>query len=1527
MADFESILNIEEWISDHYLTTDETRGESFSKQVRNRMRQWKDDADDGLGSPWTRFLERRGEIQQTLANPDEDSAQSATLISEAFGYGDAVPTRFHHLNEEFEVDAWVGAQRSVVMVAATAPDSLEDLAGAEILGGVRQGDKTSKQKVTSVVGDIFLSENPPEFIVVIAGEWVIIAEREAWPLGRYLAIDVVLAAERNDQRQKGELPRVVCAVARENVERSPDGTTWWSQVLEESKQHAIKVSGDLRDSVRESIEIIGNDVLARRGAQGLPIERIDGDELARQALRYLYRILFLLFAEASPELQILPNGAPEYDDGYGLNRLRALILNPPSSRRAETGTHLHESLQLLFELVDQGHDPNDPRNPDYEPEAHGQGLEFRNLRADLFQSKATAYIDEVQLSNLALNQVLENLLLSRKSSTDRGFISYATLGVTELGQVYEGLMSYKGFVAQEDLYEVAPKGDSEKGSWVVPVTKADDVPENSFVEVEVEADGGGMKKVRRRYLRGSFVFRQSSRDRQRSASFYTPQVLTEFTVAQAIEVLQEEGRIESASDVLELSMCEPAMGSGAFAVEAVRQLAELYLEMRQAELGEQIPAEERTRELQRVKAYIALHQVYGVDLNATAVELAEISLWLDTMTAELKAPWFGLRLRQGNSLIGAHRATYSIAQVKDKSWLKNPPRREPLTNLKAAIEAGRDDHNLDGRIHHFLLPAHGWGAAADAKDVKSMAAPEQKALKAWRNTMRRKPSNAQIKRLQNLSTRVDLLWQIALTRMEIAEDQSRRNIEVFGRNSDEPAKNTSREQIEADLFDNEDGAYRRLRLVMDAWSAMWFWPLAEIEVDDDGDAVTSLPDFDEWLDGLTDILGSEAKHVGSGEQGAFGATMDWEELNTSENFVIAGGNARPVKNIVEARPWLRTVIDVADSQAFFHWDLDFAPVFAKGGFDLQVGNPPWVRPRTDLDDLYSEVDPWFTLAHKPTQKQKNERRELFSDDVRVRNIVLEGIGETVTTATFLGAVSNYPFLVNQQPDSYRGFVERTWANNSSVGVISLIHPESHFTEAKAAPLRKGAYLRLRRHWQFINELILFDIDHHVVYGVHIYSSERQTPKFLNAGRMYHPRTATESLHHDGSGELPGIKDPNFDWDLRPHRDRIQKIDIDVLETWHSILETDDVPVIESRMVYTVNTEAAQVLAKLAHAPRIAELDLQYSRGWDETNDRKKGYFDVGWGHPDTWKDAIIQGPHLGVSTPMIKQPNPTMKHNQDWTEIDLEAIPEDFIPATAYVPASGPKYDADYSHHHLNGESVSNRDFFRVAWRQMAATTGFRTIYPSLIPPGTAHVNGIISGAGVHGVKLVAAGAFLSALSSDFLARAIGSHLWGSIIDKMPHRLGPWTQTLGTRYLQLNALTSAYAPIWADVMSEEWTWDSPLRVEEERRAAQNDIDAIVAISLGVTADELCMIYRTQFPVMRRYDQEDRFDANGRKVPKEIVKKQKKAGTDVELPEEERRWTHAQSDVEYLYEYPFRQLDREADLRAAYAKYEQILKED
>ena len=444
-------------------------------------------------------------------------------------------------------------------------------------------------------------------------------------------------------------------------------------------------------------------MVARRRAKQLdPLPADQAQPLARQALRYLYRILFLLYAEASPELEVLPVGAQEYDQGYGLDRLRDLTLVELVGPHAIAGTHLYESLARLFTLVDRGHEP--PAANDGEQ----AGLVFHSLRADLFLPKATALIDETGLGNQALQQVLRHLLLSKEvRGKDRGFISYAELGINQLGAVYEGLMSYTGFFAETDLYEVAKDGDPSKGSWVVPVDRADGIAQKDFVRVQDETTGEDKAVL---HPRGTFVYRLAGRERQQSASYYTPEVLTRFTVSQALEeLLDQDGHTTTAEEILGLTVCEPALGSGAFAIEAVRQLAEQYLRRRQAELGERIDPEQYPTELQRVKASIALHQVYGVDLNATAVELAEISLWLDTMVSGLQAPWFGLRLRRGNSLIGARRAVYSRAQVNDKSWLKATPTDVALTGMVDEMADGATARETDGRIHHFLLPAERLG--------------------------------------------------------------------------------------------------------------------------------------------------------------------------------------------------------------------------------------------------------------------------------------------------------------------------------------------------------------------------------------------------------------------------------------------------------------------------------------------------------------------------------------------------------------------------------------------------------------------------------------------------------------------------------------------------------------------------------------------------------------------------------------------------------------------------------------------------
>lgn len=1524
MAAFDSIVNVEEWISDYYLTSDEKKGESFGKRAEDCIKEWKaQDKDSGeSSSPWGRLTKERNELQKLLSVLDPENPESLNSayekIEAIFGYDSPETITKERSDKELRFEGVTDRAGSFVLVRAGQIQGPEDVPEQLMLQQPTFKEKPQAWSISAFVSELFLTELPPQFIVVLAGSWVLLAERETWPLGRFLAIDLGVAVERNDTKARGELVRVVAALARENVARAADGTTWWLDTLAQAHNHSVSVSGELRNAIKRSIEIIGNDVMDRRRDLGLPVEEIDGNELAKQSLRYLYRILFLLFAEASPELEILPTGDNDYDEGYGLTRLRDLILNEPTTERAQRGTHLYQSLQLLFQYVDQGHDPKDPNGLLFDANAGEDGLTFRNLSADLFKPEATAYIDQVQLSNMALYQVLQNLLLTKeKRGSDRGFISYATLGVAELGQVYEGLMSYTGFIASEDLVEVAPHGDASKGSWVVAEQKIIDnpayLPQDSFVEDQVAASEGGYRDDKRRHRAGGFVFRQSSRDRERSASFYSPPVITKFTVGQAIEELEAAGRIDTADDILTLTICEPAMGSGAFAVEAVNQLAELYLKKKQEELGRDIPGEQRAMELQKVKASIALHQVHGVDLNATAVELAEISLWLDTMTSDLKAPWFGLHLRHGNSLIGATRSTFAANDLKKRGYLKATPVHHSVVGIAEAIKQQEHDPAPLGRVHHFLVPSNGWGAAADAKDLKDIAPEEIKAMKTWRKELGKGFNATQIKQLQGLARQVERFWELALVRLQIAEDQIRRDINVWGQEFKPTAKNVTREQIEQKLFRDKNGAYQRLRLVMDAWNALWFWPITKVD---------ELPSIDEWLDTLTDVLGvaPKAKKVNADE---FGLHMDWDFLDYLEPFDLDSFNVVEHDELFVAHPWLDVVRDVAHEQAFLHWDLDFAVVMSKGGFDFQVGNPPWVRPDVDVDALLSEHDPWFTLAPKPTQAEKRERHALLADDPKVRDTLTRGIAESAVTAAVLGDVTLYPHLKDQRPDLYRGFIERTWDNASKGGVISLIHPETHFTEIKAASLRSAAYLRLKRSWHFTNSLGIFDADRKLQFGIHVYGEKQDTPNFQFAAYLYSPQTVIDSMQHDGTGELPGLKTVEGEWDIRPHADRIQMVTKDTLKVWQSIIATEQGGVSEALMIYSVNTEAFRVLQKISTSQRVRTLNVQVFSGWNETTTRKKGLFDSSWQRPIVFDEVILQPRHVGVNCFPFKEPQTNSTNESDWLEVDLEQINESFKPTTIYYPLVDLRaFNENYPKYRRGEFEKSSSAFFRVGYRERSKLSNSRTLLSAIIPEGATHVNSVNSIVLDSDEQVILLAGVMSSFLADFFVRSIGNeHIIRSTIEVLPLPENPrLTALLMAPVLKLNCLTSAYAPLWERVTGTPWSASVPLRNARERWHAQNEIDAIVALSLGVTLEELLMVYRTQFPVMRRYDREDLYDANGRKVQGDVLKAQKKAGFGVELPASARRWTHPQSGVEYLFEYPFAPLDREADLTACYEKY-------
>lgn len=1563
---FESIANVNYYLSEHWLA------EVFPNKLKDLAKAWKERAAQGKDTPTRGLMSVGGRYLDALADvPDSESA----------GFSDAV-TQSHRLlltamgfeTSETLVETRQGETPIIVpllgrFVSPTATDALHILQAApvdnadalfgddaQLLHPIELKITTEKtefiKSVSKAVTQLFITDGGPRYLLLVAGCVVLLTDAARWSEGRYLAFDVAAALDRRDDKATGELAHHAGLWSADVLLPNDDGKTTLDAYSEDSEKHAIGVSEDLREGLRLSIEKIANEVLDLRREAELPIDGVSElpRDLTIQSLRFLYRILFLLFAEARPELGILPVGAPEYGSGYGLDRLREIIQVPLTGRSAR-GHHLHESLNLLFRLVNDGHNAGGEDS---------DGLVFEAMRSDLFDPHRTPIIDDAKLSNGVLQEVLTLLLMSKPSKNktkQRGYISYAQLGINQLGAVYEGLMSYSGLIATDDMVEVAKDGNADKGSWLVASTKSGNYDANDLVWREDRLTG---RKDIVRHPKGSFVFRLSGRDRQRSASYYTPEVLTKTVVKHALAELITERT--QASEILKYRICEPALGSGAFLNEAINQLASEYLTRRQNELGERIEPDAYATEIQRVKAYIALHRAYGVDLNATAIELAEVSLWLNVMHEGLQAPWFGLHLRRGNSLIGARRATYdftSLGRAK-KSWLKTSPTERPLS------EGGIGE----GEIHHFLLPADGWGAVSGAKQAKELVPEAAAALRKWRADVTKKPTAKQLGRIRALSRRAERLWELTSRRLQISEREVSRQISVWGAEIEPATVVVTREQVESELL-NPEGPYMRLRLAMDAWCALWFWPLAGA-LDGNDDNNPAPPNLDEWTTTLEGLLGADGLKKGASGQGMFHETIDsFDQLSEMDDLERSFYGMQDVWQLVLKHEWLGTARSIAEGEGFFHWELDFAHIFESGGFDLQVGNPPWVRPVWKDDVTLAEHDPYFLLEEKIPEKIFDARRAEVLGAESAMQRYLGDLASWAGTAEKLGSAVEHSILAGVQTNLYTNFMERVWRNAGDRGVSGLIHPESHFSDPKAGTLREATYSRLRRHWQFLNGLFMFEeINDKTVFGVSVYGQPR-APEFLQMSYLQDPATMEGSLRGDTGGEVPGIQYPSGGWDLRPHPSRLAKIDTDTLGDWARLFDMPGTKATHARLLRPLTREHVEVLSVLAdQGIRLADLGYRWSSLWHEKGAKQDGYIEWRTENSKSWQDVVYQGPHFTVSNPFARQPNEGCKNNSDYATWDLEEIPESVIPRTNYQRACNRDiYEAGLP----QWGNQAATDCWRVAWRKMTQPGLERSLHAAIVPPGVAHIDGVLSLATASGVapeqfingiatqdlrNTVLVGGMFAALPFDYLVKVSGRvNVQSELVNRFPTPIAhPAWPYLLLRTLRLNCLTRDYSPLWEGlhekvfatdswtpafesgsqlgVSGYAWTMKTPLRTDFDRRAALVEIDALAALMLGLSADHLALMFRAQFPVLRKYEYEMYFDARGRKIAKEHhahgVKQHKE---DYNLLQ---AYLNGESSGDLLDRYQplpadethdepyFYKPDREAEMRLAYAEFERRL---
>ena len=441
--------------------------------------------------------------------------------------------------------------------------------------------------------------------------------------------------------------------------------------LRESRKYQNEVSTELAEQVLEALwELLRGFQAANTATKGVLLRdvlREERDSVYGGLLTTLMRLVFLLFAEHNGLLPRTPLFVANYSVTGLFERLRADEAQFPDTIDLRYGAWAQ--LLTVFRLLHDGGSHGDLHlpsrhgqlfNPDAFPFLEGRPHRTARVMGDV--------IDPPRISDGVVFRVLRNLLV-----LDGERLSYRTLDVEQIGSVYEAMMGFSLNVAMGpslalrpkqvvvNLEELLEQPAEKRAAWIkaraeLKIDKDAVLREAKTVDQVHAALSSRISRHTPNLLNAGALFLQPTEERRRSGSHYTPRSLTEPIVATTFRpIFEAMGDRPTPEQILALTVCDPAMGSGAFLVAACRFLAEKLVTAWEVHgaAPKDIPPDEDL--ILHARRLVAQRCLYGVDKNRFAVDLAKLSLWLATLARDHPFTFVDHALRHGDSLVGLSR--------------------------------------------------------------------------------------------------------------------------------------------------------------------------------------------------------------------------------------------------------------------------------------------------------------------------------------------------------------------------------------------------------------------------------------------------------------------------------------------------------------------------------------------------------------------------------------------------------------------------------------------------------------------------------------------------------------------------------------------------------------------------------------------------------------------------------------------------------------------------------------------------------